>query len=346
LMSAVVVTGGSGFLGMLLLRRLLDDGHAVTNIDLLPCSLRHPRLRSYVGDIRNRELLDSALTVVPHETVFHCAALLAHDSLSPAQVWESNVEGTRALGAAVAAAGIRSMVYVSSNCLWGHGFIRPVREDDAPAPVERYGASKLEGEIILQGHQADFATTILRSPTIVDEGRLGLLAILFEFIAEGRKVWVVGDGSNRYQFIYAQDLITAMLLAWKAGRAGVFGVGSDDVGSMRETYEYVIAKAGSASRIGQLPKGPTILAMKAAHLLRMSPLGPYHYRMIASDFVFDTTRIKADLGWRPTLANRDMLLRAYLYYQANRAEIVGRTDVSAHRQAAKMGVIRALKWVS
>jgi UDP-glucose 4-epimerase len=68
--------------------------------------------------------------------------------------------------------------------------------------------------------------------------------------------------------------------------------------------------------------------------------------MIASDFVFDTTRIKADLGWRPTLANRDMLLRAYLYYQANRAEIVGRTDVSAHRQAAKMGVIRALKWVS
>lgn len=345
-MSAVFVTGGSGFLGLLLLKRLLDDGHEVTNIDLLPCSLNHPRLRSFVGDIRDRTLLDGALATAQHETVFHCAALLAHGSLSPRQVWESNVEGTRTLGAAVAAAGIRSMVYISSNCLWGHGFARPVREDDTPAPVELYGASKLEGETILARHRDDFATTALRCPTIMDEGRLGLLAILFEFIAEGRRVWVVGDGSNRYQFIYAQDLIDAMLLAWRRGQPGIFGIGSDDVGSMRETYEYVIAKSGSTSRIGRLPKSLTISAMKVAHLLRISPLGPYHYRMIASDFVFDTTRIKAELGWRPTLANRDMLLRSYLYYQANRVDIAGRTDVSAHRQAAKMGVIRALKWVS
>jgi UDP-glucose 4-epimerase len=345
-MAAVLVTGGSGFLGLLLIRRLLDEGHSVTNIDLLPCPLQHVRLRSYVGDIRDRALVDAALPSAPHEAVFHCAALLAHGALSPEDVFASNVEGTRVLADAVAAAGIRKLVYTSTNCLWGHGFDRPVREDDVPAPVELYGASKLEGEKILQQHHNSFATTILRCPTIIDEGRLGLLAILFEFIAEGRRVWVVGDGSNRYQFIYAQDLIGAMLLAWRAGHAGVFGIGSDDVSSMRETYEYVIAKSGSRSRIGQLPKAPTILAMKAAHALRISPLGPYHYRMIASDFVFDTTRIKAELGWRPTLSNRDMLLRAYLYYQANRADIESRSSASAHRQAAKMGVIRALKWVS
>jgi nucleoside-diphosphate-sugar epimerase len=345
-MATVFVTGGSGFLGLLLLQRLLDDGHIVTNIDLLPCTLRHPRLRSFEGDIRDRALLTSALASDTHEVVFHCAALLAHGSLSPQDVWDANVDGTRTLAEGIAAAGVRNVVYISSNCLWGHGFARPVREDDTPAPVEFYGASKLEGERILLAHAADFSTTVLRCPTIIDEGRLGLLAILFEFIAEGRRVWVVGDGSNKYQFIYAQDLIGAMLLGWKTGRGSVYGIGSDDVGSMRETYEYVIAKSGSASRVASLPKGPTILAMKAAHALRISPLGPYHYRMIASDFVFDTARIKADLGWRPTLANRDMMLRAYLYYQANRADIANRADVSAHRQAAKMGVIRALKWVS
>jgi len=345
-MPTVLVTGGSGFLGLLLLRRLLDDGHEVTNIDLLPCPLAHPRLRSVVGDIRDRALLDSALAAARHEVVFHCAALLAHGTLSPAQVYASNVEGTRALADAVAAAAIRKVVYISSNCLWGHGFARPVREDDPPAPAELYGLSKLEGEKILRRRAADFATTILRCPTIMDEGRLGLLAILFEFIAEGRRVWVVGDGANRYQFIYAQDLIDAMLLAWKAGRGGVFGIGADDVGSMRENYQHVIAHSGSASRIGQLPKAPTILAMQVAHWLRLSPLGPYHYRMIASSFMFDTTRIKTDLGWRPTLANRDMLLRAYLYYQTNRAAIAQRSAVSAHRQAARMGIIRALKWVS
>jgi len=345
-MSAVFVTGGSGFLGLLLVQRLLDAGHIVTNIDLLPCPLQDPRLQSFVGDIRSRALLDQALAAAPHETVFHCAALLAHGALSPSEVYASNVEGTRALADAVAAAGIRNVVYLSSNCLWGRAFARPVREDDVPAPVEPYGESKLEGERILRSRAADFATTTLRCPTIIDEGRLGLLAILFEFIAEGRRVWVVGDGSNRYQFIYAQDLIAAMLLAAKTKQSRVFGIGSDDVGSMRETYQYVIAQSGSSSRIGQLPKGPTILAMRAAHALRISPLGPYHYRMIASDFVFDTTRIKADLGWRPTLSNKEMLLRAYRYYQSNRSAIAARTEASAHRRATRMGIIRALKWVS
>jgi UDP-glucose 4-epimerase len=80
--------------------------------------------------------------------------------------------------------------------------------------------------------------------------------------------------------------------------------------------------------------------------MKISPLGPYHYKMIAENFLFDTSRIKDRLGWRPTLTNEEMLYRAYEYYQKNRREIESRTDVSAHRQAAKMGVIRLLKWVS
>ncbi|GEO98228.1 NAD-dependent epimerase/dehydratase family protein [Methylobacterium haplocladii] len=345
-MAQVLVTGGSGFLGSLLVRELLDRGHAVTNIDLLPCGQRHPNLDSIVGDIRDRALLDRLMAGRRHQVVFHCAALLAHGSLKERELWSANVEGTRTLAAAVAGAGIPSLVYISSNCLWGQGFDRPVREDDAPAPCEIYGASKWEGEKILADHAGNFRSTIIRSPTIMDEGRLGLLAILFEFIAEGRRVWVVGDGSHRYQFIYARDMIAAMLLAWERGTHGVFGIGSDNVDTMRGTFAHVIAQSGSGARIGCLPKAPTILAMKAAHALRVSPLGPYHYRMIAADFVFDTTRIKAELGWRPTLTNSEMLLRAYRYYAANRAEIAARQDVSAHRRSADMGVIRLLKWVS
>jgi nucleoside-diphosphate-sugar epimerase len=343
-MARVLVTGGSGFLGSLLVRRLLDEGHLVTSMDLLPATIAAPGFTAIVGDIRDRALLDRHLP--GHEAVFHCAALLAHGTIKPRELWASNVEGTRTLAQATASAGIRSLVYISSNCLWARGFDRPVREDDAPAPCEIYGASKLEGERILAAHAGDFATTVIRSPTIIDEGRLGLLAILFDFIREGRRVWLVGEGSNRYQFIYAKDLIAAMLLAWRQTASGVFGIGADDVGSMRETFEHVIAHAGTGARTAHLPLKPTLLAMRAAHALRISPLGPYHYRMIAESFVFDTGRIKADLGWRPTLTNGDMLLAAYRYYVANRAEIAARRDVSAHRQAANMGVIRVLKWVS
>jgi nucleoside-diphosphate-sugar epimerase len=345
-MSATFVTGGSGFLGSLVIDRLISDGHSVTNIDLVASNLNHPRLKSVVGDIRNRPLLDQLLRDSQADVVFHCASHLAHGALNEKELWSSNVEGTRTLAQAVAAAGVPTVVYTSSNCLWGMGFSRPVREDDAPAPVEIYGRSKWEGEKILQSFSDRFATVAIRCPTIMDEGRLGLLSILFEFMSEDRRVWVVGDGSNRYQFIYAKDLIEAMLASWTNGRTNVFGIGSDDILSMRETYEYVIRHSGSASKVTSLPKTPMIAAMRAAHLLGVSPLGPYHYRMIASDFMFDTRKIKAELGWRPTLANHEMLLRAYRYYQANRAEIYSRSLVSAHRKPADMGVIRLMKWMS
>jgi nucleoside-diphosphate-sugar epimerase len=115
---------------------------------------------------------------------------------------------------------------------------------------------------------------------------------------------------------------------------------------MRAVYEAVIAESGSRSRVRSLPKGPTIAAMMLAHKLRVSPLGPYHYKMIAESFVFDTTKIKRELGWRPTLTNEEMLLKSYAYYAANRDEIAGRTNVSTHRKPAAMGAIRLLKWLS
>ena len=210
-----------------------------------------------------------------------------------------------------------------------------------------YGRSKLAAEQVLKEFENDLAVVVMRCPTIIDEGRLGLLGILFEFVDEGRKVWVVGDGGNRYQFIYAQDLATACLLAMDYGRSGTFHVGADDVPTLREVYQAVIDAAGTGARIAELPRRPALAAMKLAHTLGVSPLGPYHYRMIAEDFVFDTTRVREELGWRPTVTNQQMMVKAYRYYAARRKEIGSRAgEVSAHSRLAAMGVIRLLKWLS
>ncbi len=204
----------------------------------------------------------------------------------------------------------------------------------------------MEGEKILLRYKNYFNVIIFRCPTIIDSGRLGLLAILFEFIDEGRKVWVVGGGKNRYQFIYGQDLATACLKALNYHESDIFNIGSDDVKSFREVYEYVIKKAGTKARIASLPRSPAILAMRIAYFLKISPLGPYQYKMIAENFVFDTTKIKKKLDWKPTLTNEEMLCRGYEYYHKNLENIRSRDNVSAHKQAAKMGVIKLLKWMS
>ena len=241
---------------------------------------------------------------------------------------------------------IPQVIFTSSNCLWANPFGRPVTEEDMPNPVEIYGRSKWEGEKILQSYESYFKTVIFRCPTIIDAGRLGLLSILFEFIDEGRKVWVVGGGKNRYQFIFAQDLVNAFIKALDYDKSAIFNIGSDDVPTFSEAYTYVIQKAGTKARVANLPRSIILPAMKLAYALNLSPLRPYQYKMIAESFIFDTQKIKNVLNWRPTLTNEKMLYKAYQYYHENINDIKNRTAVSAHKQAAKMSIIRLLKWMS
>jgi UDP-glucose 4-epimerase len=344
-MKTILVTGGAGFFGGVLKREILESGNRCISVDLCPDDFTHPELHAIQADIRNREVLDNIFATEQIDAVAHCAAALAHGCKDPKMLWTSNVDGTRNLMETMVKYGVRQLVFTSTNCLWGEGLNRPVREDDIPKPVEIYGRSKLEGERIIREYEA-VNSVIIRCPTIIDFGRLGLLSILFEFIHEGRRIWTVGGGRNRYQFIYAKDLANACLLAFDYRKSDTFHIGSDGVKSLAEVYEYVVRKSNSKSRVAALPLTPTLAAMKLAYHLKISPLGPYHYKMIAEDFLFDTSKIKESLGWRPTLTNEQMLWRAYQYYHQHRHEIESRQNVSDHRRAANMGVIRLLKWVS
>ncbi|MGE4351205.1 MAG: NAD-dependent epimerase/dehydratase family protein [Bdellovibrionales bacterium] len=342
----ILITGGAGFFGGILAKHLLADGYEVVSVDRVPDELTHVNYTPYLGDIRDEALMNRIFDKHKIEKVYHCAAILAHVREDRDILWTSNVDGTRITAACAKKYGCKSLVFISSNCLWAQPFGHPVTEDEPPNPVEIYGKSKWEGEKILQSMADGLNIAILRTPTIMDEGRLGLLTLLFDFIREGRKVWVVGGGHNKYQFIYAKDLARACELCSNLSGFNLFNIGADEVESFAKVYGEVIEKAGTRARVASLPKGPTLLAMKIAYALGLSPLGPYQYKMIAEDFVFDTTKIKKAIDWKPSLRNQDMLWLAYQYYDKNFDEITNRHDTSAHRQAAKMGIIRLLKWIS
>lgn len=346
-MSHVLVTGGAGFFGGILKRHLLQSRFRVTSIDRVPDPSWHPSLTKIGGDLRDPSLLNTVFQGTRFDAVFHCAAVLAHGmSVDEGDLWSSNVGATRMLAEACRSYGVPKLVFTSTNCLWASNLGHPIREEEVPAPAEIYGQSKLEAEEILRRYARSLDVVILRCPTIIDRGRLGLLAILFEFIHDGKTVWVVGDGSNRYQFIYAEDLARACVAALRYNDSDTFHVGSANVQSLRTVYQAVIDASGSSSVVRSLPLKPTVAAMRLAHRLHLSPLGPYHYRMIAEDFLFDTSKIREKLGWQPTLTNEEMLVQAYRYYAARREEIHSRSDVSAHSKATPMGLIRLLKWVS
>ncbi|MEA2646077.1 MAG: UDP-glucose 4-epimerase [Chloroflexota bacterium] len=346
-MSSILVTGGGGFLGQHLCRRLLADGHSVVSYDLHHDADVPEGLVTVDGDIRDGAKLGRVFADHGFDAVLHCAsAVVAHAIHDRDFVRTTNVDGTRRVAELATEHGVRRLVFISTCCLWKRSLHRPVMETDTPEPGEPYGWSKWEAEKVLLEEEWGFSPVILRSPTVVDAGRVGLLSILFEFIEAGKKVWVVGAGDNRHQFVSARDLVDACVRALDHPEGGVYNVGSDHVEPLREIYRRLIAEAGTRARVGHLPRALSLFAMRAAYRLGISPLGPYQYRMIAEDFVFDTSKIQREMGWKPTIDNSEMMLDAFRYYRENREEITTREDLSAHRQPAKMGVIKLLKWVS
>ena len=345
-MKKYLITGGAGFYGSVLKESLIKDGNFVVSIDLEKDDFVNEKFIGIQGDIRDLDLLSKICNEYRFDAIFHCAALLAHEVKNKNDLWTSNVDGTRNMVEFAVKNGCNKLIFISSNCLWGHNFDYSVKEDEQPNPVEIYGKSKLEGEKILFEYKEKVNSVIFRSPTIVDEGRLGLLSLLFEFIDDNKKIPLVGNGKNKYQFIYAKDMVEAMKLALNYDKTTIFNIGSENVKSFNEVYNYVIENAGSKSKLFHFPKSLMIFAMKVCFFLHISPLGPYQYKMISSSFVFDTTKIKEVLKFTPTLSNEEMLYKAYMYYHNNRKEIEERTDVSAHKKNAKMGIaIKILKWM-
>jgi nucleoside-diphosphate-sugar epimerase len=111
---------------------------------------------------------------------------------------------------------------------------------------------------------------------------------------------------------------------------------------MADSYQHVIDQAATGARLVRLPRTLTIFILRVLHTLRLSPLGPYQYRMIASSFQFDTTKLRHDADWQPTKTNSDMLMDAYSYYKANKTTSLDPTT-SAHNRVANGGLINLLR---
>ena len=337
----ILVTGGSGYFGSTLRRHLRERGAEVRNFDLVPCDDLGPSESYMRGDIRDPESVRHACEGV--DVVHHNVAQvpLARDR----HLFESvNVTGTENLLAAARAAGVKKLVYTSSSAVFGVPEKNPVTEDMTPHPGEAYGRAKYEGEIRCRAWiEKGLDVSIVRPRTILGHGRLGIFQILFEWIREGANVPVLGRGDNRYQFVHADDLASACLLAGERAGPSIYHAGAATFGTMREALENLCRHAGTRSRVKSVPMGPAVLGMKVTSALGLSPLGAYHALMYGRSMWFDCSRAVRELGWRPRFSNDEMLADSYDWYLAHREEVLSTRGASPHRSAVKQGLLELVR---
>jgi nucleoside-diphosphate-sugar epimerase len=314
------ISGGAGFLGLHLARRLLADGHEVRTLDLAP--LDDAELESGVEELRGdvRSERDSRALVDGARILVHAAAALPIQG-SRESIRSVNVDGTATLLAAAAEVGVKRVVLVSSTSVYGVPEVHPIHEDDPLAGVGAYGESKIEAEQVTRdfGRRGlDFV--IIRPKTFIGPERLGVFEILFDWVGEGRRIYTLGDGSNRYQLLAVEDLVDAIVLAARrrAAAGATLNVGAKEFGTVRSDLQALIDHAGSSSRLTPVPIRPAEVALRALELLRVSPLAEWHYKTAHRDSFVAIERAEEVLGWSPKLSNAEALCRTYDWYLEHR----------------------------
>lgn len=335
-----LVTGGSGFLGALICQRLAARGEDVLALDVWEDRNRDPRVRFAPCDVRDRAAVERCMRGI--DIVHHNAALVPL-AKSGRDFWTVNVDGSRIVAEAAGRAKARAFVHMSSSAIFGAPPSVPITDRTPAGPIEIYGRAKWAGEqqVVAACAAAQTPLVVIRPRTILAPSRLGIFQILFEWIKDGRNVYVIGDGRVPFQFVHASDLMDAYFIALDRQQPGTYNVGTDRFGTLREALEHLVGYAGSASAVKALPIGLTINTLRLLDLAGLSPLAPWHYLTYHKAFHFDVAPL-LELGWRPKYSNDEMLRESYDWF-CQHGSPSGTSGRSPHRRRVREGILKVIR---
>lgn len=341
----VLVTGGAGFMGINLVRYLLERGHEVRTYDIAPFDYpERDRIDELQADIRDRGRHAEAFEGI--DMVVHCAAALP--LCPPEEIMSTDVEGTRRLLVSAEKAGVARFIYISSTAVYGVPDHHPLFEDDPMVGVGPYGEAKIQAEGLCAEYRAKgMCIPVLRPKSFVGPERLGAFELLYDFAYGGHGFPVLGSGNNLYQLLDVEDLCQAVVLCMEKDRALVndtFNVGAARYGTLRESFQAVLDAAGHGKKVVGIPAAPAIAILRGLEALNLSPLYKWIYETAGKESFVSVDKITETLGYAPQYSNAQALIRNYDWYVANHASI-SQASGTTHRVPWKRGALRLIKYV-
>ena len=322
----ILVTGGTGFTGSHLVRRLLDRGHEVLVMDnqrgLFYDELKARGAKIELASITDRRLVDTMAKEC--EVVYHLAAAFRQLDVPNQYYWDVNVEGTRYLADAAHRFQIRRFIYCSTQGVHGHIQNPPGKEQSPIAPEDYYQLTKYEGEkVVWEYVEKGLDAVTLRPTAIYGPGDPGRFLILFRLVKRGA-FWMFGDGNTFYHPVYVDNLVDAFELAAakEMTQGETYLIGDDHYYSLNELVQHVAAALNLSVRIRHLPFWPLWCTAWTCEMLckpfRISP--PLFRRRVdwfRQNRAFDITKARHGLGYRPKVDLETGLARTARWYLDN-----------------------------
>ena len=336
----VIISGGSGFLGTYMVRRLLKDGHSVRIIDRLrpACDVEKYVTHYNVDDLSNLHCFKPYM-FKDVDVVFHLAARLPIERCPLSVYRKVNVTGTDNMLMMSLMSNVPKFIHISSSAVYGVP-ICPTNEESLRKPVENYGISKYEAELVCEKYRnsTDLDVSMIRPRAILGKERLGAFYLLFLSMKNNRPLYTIGDGTNKVQLVSVNDLVDLLILLMNNNNKNEdFNAGTDKFSTLNDDIgRDLVSRIGSKSRMLYLPSS---LGKNLCRILtNIAPIAEWHYELLDKDFYFDISKAKNMLGWKPKDSNVDMLYDAYQSYI--NANICG--ELSVHKSPAKSYIVKLL----
>lgn len=312
----ILVTGCAGFIGWKVCEFLLRDGHRIVGLDNLndayDARLKHWRLARLsgpafafqYGDVAARKDVESAIDRQRPDAVINLAARagVRQSVANPGVYAETNLGGTITLLELCRERGIRKFVLASTSSLYGAGDSIPFREDaNTDRPLSPYAATKKAAEAVSYAYHYlhGIDVTVLRYFTVYGPaGRPDMSLFRFvQRITEDRTVTVYGDGSQRRDFTYVDDIARGTIAALKPMGYEIINLGSDEPASVREAIGLLEELIGARARIEYAARHTADVPATWADISKAGRL----------------------LDWRPACRFQEGLGRLVSWYRENRA---------------------------
>ena len=297
----ILVTGGAGFIGSHLTRRLLERGERVTALDdfndFYDPALKRANAAAFAGrsdwrlvegDIRDAARVDALFEREHFDAVVHLAARagVRPSLLEPILYEEVNCIGTLRLLEAARRHGPANFVFASSSSVYGINEKVPFAEDDpVDLPISPYATTKRAGELLCfnYSHLYGLRTSCLRFFTVYGPAQRPEMAIakFTDLIARGRTLPLYGSGQTRRDYTYVDDIVDGIVAALElAPKFEIFNLGGSQTTTLIDLVHWIAGELGVEPRLEMLPEQPGDVPItfadvaKAGRLLGYAPKVP------------------------------------------------------------------------
>ena len=322
----VLVTGGTGFTGKALVRRLLDDGHTVIALDYKE-GLKTQELREWgaevvIGSVTDRAVLEKCIPGV--DVVHHVAAAFRELNVDDAYYRKVNVDGTRNVLDVALAYGVKKVVHFSTCGVHGNVDHPPADEEAPIQPADYYQQTKYEAEpVVLEYVRKGLKCVILRPAAIYGPGDPERFYMIFKRVAKGTFP-MFGDGTTLYHPLYIDNLVDASILAMESerGNGEAYLIADEEYVGI----ERLVRSVAEALDVDlKVPHFPVLPVVAVGHIVEKAckpfgiapPIFPRRVDWYRQNRAFDIGKAKRELGYAPRVGLAEGLRRTGVWYREN-----------------------------